>query len=308
MAKSNYPVNPVLTAIALAYRNRRMIADDVLPRVDVDKQAFKYQEYALGEAFTVPNTRVGRSSAPNQVEFGATEKTSSTEDFALDAPVPFADIANESKEQRIKGRATEQTTNLILLDREVRTAKLVFNPASYATDKVKSLTGEAQWSHEKSDPIEHILAGLDAPVMRPNVMVLGQRAATALRRNKAIVKAYHGSLGDSGLVPLEFLRELFELEEILVGQALVNTTNQKNKVTLAQAWGNHCSLIYRDKLADNNQGATFGFTGEWGSRQTWEIADEDMGMRGGVRIRVGESVKELVVAKELGYFLKDVAA
>ena len=45
MSKANFPVNPVLTAIAIAYRNRRMIADDVLPRTDVGKQEFKYLQH-----------------------------------------------------------------------------------------------------------------------------------------------------------------------------------------------------------------------------------------------------------------------
>jgi len=53
MSKANFPVNPVLTAIAIAYRNRRMIADDVLPRTDVGKQEFKYLQHDLGEGFTV---------------------------------------------------------------------------------------------------------------------------------------------------------------------------------------------------------------------------------------------------------------
>ncbi|AKO45685.1 hypothetical protein [[Haemophilus] ducreyi] len=308
MSKANFPVDPALTAIAIAYRNRRMISDDVLPRTPVAKQEFKYLQYNLGEGFAVPNARVGRTSRPNQVEFGATQLTSSTEDFALDAPVPLADIANKPTNYNPKGRATEQTTNLIELGREVRTTNLVFNKKSYANGLTKTLSGNNQWSHDDSKPIADLLSALDTPVMRPNIMMLGQKAATALRTNKSIIKAYNGSLGDEGLVPLEYLKELFELEEIYVGQALINTVNQAKKAVLQQAWGNHCALIYRDRLADTNGGTTFGLTAQFGTREVRDIFDENMGMRGGYNVRVGESVKELITAPDLGFFLENVIA
>jgi len=308
MSKANFPTDPALTAIAIAYRNRRMIADEVLPRTPVAKQEFTYLHYNLGEGFTVPNARVGRTSRPNQVEFGATQLTSSTEDFALDAPVPLADIANKPTNYNPKGRATEQTTNLIELGREVRTANLVFNKKSYANGLTKTLSGNNQWSHDDSKPIADLLSALDTPVMRPNIMVLGQKAATALRTNKSIIKAYNGSLGDEGLVPLEYLKELFELEDIYVGQALINTVNQAKKAVLQQAWGNHCALIYRDRLADTNGGTTFGMTAQFGTREVRDIFDENMGMRGGYNVRVGESVKELITAPDLGFFLENVIA
>ncbi|KOE31377.1 hypothetical protein [Aggregatibacter actinomycetemcomitans] len=308
MSKANFPVNPVLTAIAIAYRNRRMIADEVLPRTTVAKQEFKYLKHDLGEGFTVPKTIVGRTSRPNQVEFSAIELTASTEDHALDAPVPLVDIKNAPANYDPDGRAVEQTINLIDLAREVRTAGLVFNKKSYANGLVKTLSGNEQWTHDESDPIKQLLAALDAPIMRPNIMILGQQAATALRTNKKIIKAYNGTLGDSGLVPLEFLRELFELDNILVGQTLVNTVNQAKKPVLAKAWGGHCSLIYRDALADTQHGTTFGLTAQFGSREVRTIFDEDIGYRGGNRHRVGESVKELITAQDLGYFLENVIA
>ena len=39
MSNAPFPIDPELTAIAIAYRNGRMIADEVLPRVPVGKQS-----------------------------------------------------------------------------------------------------------------------------------------------------------------------------------------------------------------------------------------------------------------------------
>jgi hypothetical protein len=53
---------------------------------------------------------------------------------------------------------------------------------------------------------------------------------------------------------------------------------------------------------------TFGFTGEWGNRLAGTITDSDIGMRGGERVRVGESVKELISASDAGYLITGAVA
>ena len=87
-----FPVEPQLTAIAIAYRNNKLIADEVLPRVPVSSSSFKWLEFDFSERFTLPNTKVGRTSKPNQVEFSAKEQESSVTDYGLDSPVPQDDI------------------------------------------------------------------------------------------------------------------------------------------------------------------------------------------------------------------------
>lgn len=308
MSNAPFPIDPALTAIAIAYRNTRMIADDVLPRVPVGVQAFKYLKHDLREGFTVPSTLVGRKSAPNQVEFSATEESSSTEDYGLDAPVPQSDIDNAPANYNPLGKAVEQTTNLILLDREARCSAAVFNNASYATGNKTTLSGTSQWSHADSNPIPAITDALDSVVMRPNIGVLGRRTSTWLRRHPKVVKAYNGTLGDEGMVPMAFLADLLELEAIYVGEARLNIARPGQAANLVRAWGPHASFIYRDRLADSRSGTTFGFTAQWGDRISGSQRDGDIGLRGGQRVRVGESVKELITAPDLGYFFENAVA
>lgn len=303
-----FPIDPHLTAIAIAYRNGRMIADDVLPRVPVGKQAFKWWKFNLAEGFTVPETLVGRKSKPNQVEFNATEETSSTEDHALDAPVPQADIDNAPANYDPLGHATEQTANLIMLDRERRVSSIVFNPDSYATGNKVTLSGTNQWSDATSDPLVVITDALDGVIMRPTIGVLGRRTATVLRRHPKIVKAYNGSSGDEGMVPLQFLAEQLELEAIYIGEARLNIARPGQNPNLVRAWGPHAAFLYRDRLANTQGGTTFGYTAEWGSRVSGSIEDKDIGMRGGQRVRVGESTKEVICAQDLGYFFENAVA
>lgn len=310
MSKAPFPINPVNTAIAIAYRNTRLIADEVLPRVPVSSTEFKYMLHNLADGFTVPDTQVSRKGRVNQVEFSATEKTASTEDHGLDAPVPQSDIDNAKNTPGYDplAKATEQTTNLIMLDREIRTSNLVFNNANYGADNKVTLSGTSQWSHADSSPLPVITDALDACVMRPNIGVLGRRVSTMLRRHPKIVKAFNGTTGEDGMVPLQFLADLLELETILVGEARLNIARPGQTAALQRVWGSHAAFIYRDRLADANSGTTFGFTGQFGSRVSSNEYDRNIGLKGGQMVRVGEQVKELITAPDLGYFFENAVA
>jgi hypothetical protein len=301
LSNTPIPVIPYLTSISINYRNSRLIADDVLPRVPVGKQDFRYLTYKLADSFTIPDTKVGRTSKPNQVEFGATAATASTEDYALDNPIPQADVDNAAGTGfDPEARGTEVTTNLIALDREVRTANLVFAAANYAAANKITLT-HAWDDYVNSTPIADITTAMDSMVMRPNIMTVGNAVMTSLRSHPEIIKAYFGNLGDSGIVPGQFIAQIFGLDAIYVGQGWLNTAKQGQTPTVVRVWGNFASLMYRDNLASADQGTSFGLTAQFGSRIAGRIIDQDMGMRGGVRIRVGESLKELLLAPDLGY-------
>ncbi|UYZ84289.1 phage capsid protein [Entomomonas sp. E2T0] len=305
-----FTIDAVQTGIAIAYQNKSLIADSVLPRVPVDAEKFSWEKYDLAQGITIPDTKVGRTSQPNQVSFNSTTEQARTNDYGLDCPIPESDRLNAQASGKTDpvGTATEFTTDLVLLDREVRVANTVFNGSNYAADNQQILSGSSQWSDPSSDPLKNIMEALDDVIMRPNVGVLGRRTSTILRSHPKVVKAFNGTLGDEGMVPLNFLKEYLELEEILIGEANVNIAKPGQNVQLARTWGNHAAFIYRNKLATNQRGATFGFTAQFGDKIAGFITDPDLGLRGGVRVRVGESVEEVVCAKDLGYFFQNAVA
>lgn len=316
MSTAPFPITPEMTAITLAYKNTKLIADDALPRVSVGTQEFKYPSYTKAEQFTVPDTKVGRKSAPNEVEFTASEVTAKCDDYGLDDPIPQEDIDNANNVARITGRnydplgrAVEGITNLILLAREVRAANLVFTAANYPAGNQVTLSGTSQWSDfTNSNPISDLMTGIDVPIFRPNVLVIGRAAWTKLCQHPKIVKAVLGNAGDSGVARREDVAAMLELDEILVGEGWVNTAKRGQAASLVRVWGKHAALLYRDKMADTNGGITFGFTAQWGTRIAGANPDANIGLRGGQRVRVGESVKELICASDLGYFIQNAVA
>lgn len=309
--KAPFPIEPGLTAIALAYANERMIADLVLPRTGVARQEFKYNKYALGDAFTIPTTLVGRKGRPTEVEFGATEATDSTRDYGLEDAIPVDDVANAAGRFDPLGRATALLTELVMLDREKRTADLVFGAANYAAANKTTLVGAAQWSDPTSDPIKAIQDALDAVVMRPNVGVLGRATFSALSRHPKIVAAAYplgGNADKGGTVARAAIAQVLELEDLLVGEGWYNSAKPNQPATMLRLWGDFAAFLVRNKEVSTVGGVSFGYTAEWNTRVAGSREDPDVGLRGGIRVRVGESVKELVVANDLGYLFSDTVA
>lgn len=312
MAKAPFPIDPHLTGIAIAYRNRHMIADAVLPKVPVSKQDFTWWEYNIAESFTLPDTHVGRRGTPAEVEFNATEKTGSTHDYALDDPIPQNDINNAPANHNPVARAVEGLTDLIELAREVRVAAKVFDINQYPSTQRVTLAGNDQWSavHADSDPIADIVTGLETPLVRPNTMVIGRAAYTKLAMHPKIVAALSTSGADVGIAKREAIRDLFELDEILVGESFLNTARKGQTASFSRVWGKHCSLIHKDGLGapDQRSRVTFGYSAQWGTREAGAEEDSKIGARGGQRARVVESLAEIIASKEAGYFIKDVIA
>jgi hypothetical protein len=311
MSALPFPIDPELTGVVVAYRNGQFIADQVLPRLNpvLAKKEFKFWRFAFGEAITLPDTRVGRKGQPTEVEFTFTETPGMIEDFGLDDFIPVDDMNNAPAGYNPATFAAQRLMDLILLDREQRVANQVFALGTYPVANRVTLSGTSQWSHASSTPIAAIQDAMDAMVMRPNVLVLGQRTWTNLRRNPQILAATSVSGTNQGSASRQAVAELLELDEIVVGSAFVNSARPGQPVSQVRLWGNHAALIHRAPMATSLQGLpTFGWTAQYGTRIAGSIPEPKRGLRGGQTVRTGESVREVIAANDLGYFFQNAVA
>lgn len=311
MAAFPFPVDPELTGVVIAYQNAELIADQVLPRIGpaLGKQSFKYTKFDFSEAVTVPDTKVGRKGEPGEVEFSGTEVDASTSDYGLDDVVPIDDVNNAPAGYNPLSHAAQGVMDLVLLDREKRVADTVFNPATYPSANKVTLSGTSQWSDATSDPLAAVQDANDGLVMRANVMVIGRPAWTKLRRHPKILSAISISGTDKGTATLQAVADLFELDQIIVGSAWINTARKGQAPTLARTWGKHALLMRRNGLATAlNQAPTYGWTAEYGTRVAGQIPEPKVGLRGAIRVRAGESVAEVISAPDLAYFFQNAVA
>ncbi|MES0879692.1 capsid protein [Roseibium sp. SCP14] len=318
-----FVVDPVLTAISIGYRNpaQALIADLCLPYQPVGAEKFGWTEYPLAEAFNIPDAKVGRRGRVQQLEFGGTQKTAEVEDFGLESPIPYTDIdaAREARERGVstydpEGHSTMMLTDTVANIREVRVAGLMQDPANYATGRQVTLAGNDQFSdYANSDPIGVIKNACESTlVFMPNTMSMGRSVWSYLSSHPKVVNAVKGNLTNEGIVTKQQFADIFAdygIREILVGDAWHNTAKPGQDVSLARAWGNHISLFHKNPIASpQGGGITFGFTARYGTKFSGRIEDPNVGLKGGVNIRTGEQVKELIVAKDVGYLIRNAVS
>lgn len=300
------PINEELTSLSLAYNNKSFIADSVLPRVPVTTESFKYLYYPEDQFLTVPDTTIGPKGEANTVDLNAEMRTGSVNARALKEVVPRAkiDAAIKNGQKNPMDKATVQLTRLIQLSREVETAKLLADPSNYGN--TLGLSGTDCINDPASDALNIIQDVIDDMPMAPTTMVMSRKVASALRRNRSIVSSFNGNSGTSGMVPLEYLKELFGFQDIFVGESIMNSAKKGQQAQLVGVWGNFISMFYADSSADTDAGMTFGITPEYESRTVRSWTEEGKGIKGGEVIQVHEQAREIITAPQCGRLLQNV--
>ncbi len=312
MSGTPFPIDPTLTGVAIAHKNAAMVADRVLPfaTAPISKQEFKWFKFDIAEATKLDGDgRVGRKGQPEEVEYGMTQDTASTEDFGYDDPVPSDDITNAPPGFDPLAFATQKLADRLLLLREKRVAALVFNAATYPTANKTTLSGSSQWSDPLSDPSLAISDAMDSMITRPNCMLIGRAGWSKLRRHPKLISATSISGTDQGALTIAQAQEALEIPEIIVGEGWIDSARRGQAASRVRVWGKHALLFYRaPSIAPNGEVMTFGWTQSYLGRVAGQIPDPKIGLRGGIRVRVGHSVKELISAPDAGFFFQNIVA
>lgn len=313
MAKSPYPVDPFLTGLAIAYKNDNYIADEISPYRTVSKMEFEWDDYKIEEMYTRPETRVGRLSRVNQVTFSATRQAASCEDYGLESPVPQRDIENKDPNYDPLSHAVEGTMELVKLDRELRVADKVQDLNTYLAAQRTTLSGTSQWSdYTNSDPLSAMLTAFDNCLIRPNVLQMGQAAWTVIRQHPKLVQAIKpSSVEGEGVISRAELAELLEIDRIIVGIGWQNTARPGQGFSKARIWGKHVSALYinpQAQITGTVTTPTFMLTARFGTPIAGQMQDPNVGLRGGIMVRAGESTREFVPSNQGAYHWHDAVA
>lgn len=317
-------ITPAYLAVAAGYRQANRIADQVMRRVFSPTKSFKLPSYLAKDVFNAPETLVGTRSAPNQITWDVTETTYSVDDHGLDAPVTNDQIEQWERARAAgangamvigpdpRSRAVEIAMQQVQNRREKRVADLVMDANNYASTNKELVAASDRWSNKvDSDPIPYIMERLDSCLMRPTLGVISRPEATQLQTHPKVCKAVFGNNTDAGVAPLAAIADLLGLTKgILVGDSRVNIAKPGQTANVQRCWADSAAFLYVDDAMAtvDDQVLTWGVTVQWGDVIAGEVTDPDMGLRGGVRMRAGESVKEVVTAGDLGFLLINTLA
>lgn len=304
-----FPVDPDMTAVVIAYKNPRGIADNVLRRMPVGKQNFKYPSFPKGTFLTITETATGRTAKPRQVEMGYEELDSSTVNQSLDVPIPNDDIENAPPGYDPRMAGAELGISLVDLKREARVAAMVTDTSNYDANHYATLSSTSQFSHASSTPIKTIKDGIANCFMRPNKCAMGSAVWNTLSMHPDIVSGTQKNSGDTGIASRQAFAALFELDEVNVGDGWYNSAALGQTPVLTRLWPDSLLLYYDNAIANiMNKQFTFGGTAQWGTRRSGSIVDPDVGANGGIRVRAVDSVKELIFCSDLAFLFDDCLA
>ena len=225
--EAQFTVDPALTAIVRQYKNPAwsLIHREVLPEVRVPGRTFKYSYYPYGDAYTVPDTRVGRRSSPNRVELQGRQETGRVEDYGIDIPLD-RDTIEEAMRAGFdpRSKAAERAEGIIQLDREQRTAAFVQSEENYYLANTETLAAVDRFDPDAkdSDPIGLLSKLLNRPLVRPNQIVMGQAVWSRLRQHPHLVSARNATSGVRGMITREEFAEMFEIEWVLIGSPIAD--------------------------------------------------------------------------------------
>ena len=213
-------VDPVLTNIAHGYTNADFVGGALFPMVPVPKEGGKIPKFGK-EQFKVNATERALRAQSNRIlpEDRTADDYNLTE-HDLEYPIDYREEDEDIFPLQEHGTMVVQEG--IGLRHEKMCADLVQNTANFPAGNKIALSGTDQFTDAASDPLGVVEDGKDAIrqkiVKMPNTMIIGPSTYKALRFHPKLLEAIkYTSLGK---VTLEILRELFEIETILVGRAV----------------------------------------------------------------------------------------
>lgn len=302
-------VDPMLTNVAIAYKNDAYIAEQLLPTLPVARQTGKHFIYDRGRFRNVPNKR-GTGAPSNEVTLTLTTGTPFfCEDHALKQFVPDEDVENAITPTDPYQDATENVSELHLVSREIETATLLTSTANLTQNT--TLSGTSQWSDfSNSDPIKDIRTGKQtvhsAIHQNPNTLIMGRQVWDKLIDHPAFLERVKYS--QLGVMTADLMARIFEVDRILVGAAGKNTATEGQTDSMSYIWGKDAVLAY---IAPRIQPKmiTLGLTYQWQQMEVKRLRGTDEEDREGTYIRVGGFYyNEKIVAASAGYLIKTAVA
>jgi hypothetical protein len=256
-------VNAVLSNISIAYKNNMYIAEQVFPRVPVQKKSDFYYTFDKGAFFRdevgvrAPGTRARRADYSVCIEYALAKEVS--DELYLNSDAPF----------RPAIEATEYVTDALLRAQERRVALLTTGASAGWTT---TASPSVQWTSDSSDPwndIDDVIAGVvNTCGVMPNTMVMSYNVWRELRRHPDFVDRVK-YVSAKGRVDVSDVANWFNLPNVLVGTALYDSTKElaSTACDLTPIWGDAVWIGYVPSSPGLMTPAA-GYVFEWMARQT----------------------------------------
>lgn len=320
--RSDMHIDKALTNISVQYLQdpANYIAGQVFPMVPVKKQSDRYFIYLRDDWFRdeAEERAPGTESAGGDYDIDNTP-TYFCRKYAYHKDVVEEDRANADDPLTPDEDAVSFVTDKLLLNKENKWAKTFFAAGVWSFDYEGMVSGGTggefiYWDdYANSQPIEDITKfsteQSERTGKRPNTIVMGRRAYDALKNHPDFLDRVKYT--QKGVVTSDLIAEMFDVERVLVANAIQNTAERGKTADMSFIMGNHVLLCYTTnapKLKTATAGYTFVWTGLMGANafggRINRFSMPALGI-GTERIECELAYDMKVVAADMGTFLKN---
>ena len=297
-----------LDNISLAYSNENYVAERFFPIVTVKKDTGKITTYAMDNLRIVEALR-SIGSKTNEVGHSVSIGDHYVlKEYALMELVPDEHMEQAEAPIHPKIDATENITERLLVIKESAMATAVSATATMTSNT--TLSGTDQWSdYTNSDPIGDVKTGKEAvrtaSGKKANTLLLSHNAYIELLDHPDIIdRLKYVKVADKDAAKAALAR-IFDLDEVIVGDAQYNNSAEGGTDTLAEIWDKVAIIAYIEKRP-TLKSRTLGFTYQMKApRYVDGWRDED---RRGDYIRVTDKFDQQLIDVNCGYLIKDCVA
>lgn len=320
----NAHIDRALTNVSVAYLQdaSAFIADKVFPIVPVKRQSDIFYVYNKGDFM--------RDEA--QVRGAGTESAGG--DYGVEASTPYfcrkhafhkdvtpEERANYDEPLDADTDATDFVSQKMLIRREMEWASKYFTTGVWGTEITGVASGATdgqtiQWDQATSNPIKDIT---DAAVkmasetgFKPNKLVLSPDAFNALKNHEDILDRIKYT--QRGIVTTDLLATLFEVKEVHVAWAVVNSARKGEADNVGFIMGKNALLCYAEPkpaLRKPSAGYIFAWTGLEGAgaygNRIVRLPMDMLGL-GTERVEGEIAFDAKKICADLGVFFKDIVA
>lgn len=318
-------VNTPLTNISIAMMQnaQNFVATRVFPNIPVLKQSDRYYVYDRGDF----NRDDMVERAPATPSAGGGYKLDNTptyfaRKYSFHKDIPDEVRANADAVLNVDREAVSYCTYKALIRREKVFVANYFSTGVWGTEYAGAATTSGNnrkyWSDTTSTPIEDVRAAktvmLQSTGYEPNKLVLGRPVFDKLMDHPEIIdrmKYGQAGVGSPAMANLDRLAALFNVDEILVMNAIENTAAEGQANSHAFIGGKHALLTYSTSapgLMTPTAGYTFSWTGLLGSgndgNRIKTFRMEDLSAD---RVEIDMCFDMKLVSNELGIFFNGIS-
>lgn len=245
------PIQPLLTNVAIGYRNRMFVGDQLLPVVPVSSERFTYFLFGRHH-FKRYNSKRNVGSAFMRVDYDARTTTGQAEEYGLEHPIDdrIRDEAQAPMDPDIQG--TTLLTEALMLDQEKRIASLLTTAGNYKTSL--TTTPGTKWDAASNTTIRaNIKTGMEAVRQQigryPNVIMIPAAVAAAIAVGSELTQILQYTYG-MGQITSDaeggyYLPKVLYGMSVVIAGAIENTANLGQAETMADVWSDNVVMLYR---------------------------------------------------------------